>query len=342
MEPDDIPAVQERLKEEREVIIPRRVRTLLIESEPAEAQVYLDNRPVGVTPCRVDDIPEGDHALTFSRPGFLPHEDTYRVEPGRPGQKLRYRAVLTPEPEMGVLEVKTFPPRARVTVNGETRDSPARWRLPAGPVEVWVEMDEFQPEALRVELPPTPDDRPHRVQLRLNYIGPEKEEVVGRLVIYKPGVAPPQRQPEPAPNPISAFFRQVDDPDRTQEWDLPPVPQTPPEPLQVLGERPLRRGVLLIGRDDPNGSLRPDIKLFDPENSVTRGCHAWLYVYADRSTGADYNTFLIGNNSPAGIRVDGALVMESRRLSEDSEIEIGAFRMRLVKETPEARVEFAF
>ncbi len=51
---------------------------------------------------------------------------------------------------------------------------------------------------------------------------------------------------------------------------------------------------------------KPDVKLFDPENSVSRGCHAWLWVYADRSTGADYNTFLIGNNSPAGVRVDGA------------------------------------
>jgi hypothetical protein len=73
----------------------------------------------------------------------------------------------------------------------------------------------------------------------------------------------------------------------------------------VLGEKGVRRGVLLIGREDPQGDVQPDVKLFDPENSVSRGCHAWIWVYADRSTGADYNTFLIGNNSPAGIRVDG-------------------------------------
>src|SRR5205814_4985925 len=123
------------------------------------------------------------------------------------------------------------------------------------------------------------------------------------------------------------------DPERTQEWDLPGIQLTAePEPV-VLAELPLRRGVLLIGREDPGGGIQPDLRLFDAENSVSRGCHAWLWVYADTSTGATYNTFLIGNASPAGIRVDGALVMESRRLSEDAEIEIGSFRMRVVKQT---------
>ncbi|HEU4752604.1 MAG TPA: PEGA domain-containing protein, partial [Armatimonadota bacterium] len=344
MEPEDVPPLLARLQEEREVVFPRRLRTLTIESEPPEAQVYVDHKPAGVTPCRVEDLPEGDHLLTFARPGYLPYEATYRIEPGRAGQKLKYRAELEAEPAMGVLEVKTFPPRARVTINGETRDTPARWRLPAGPVRVHVEMEEFEPVDLVEELPPSPEEHPHRLQLRLRYNGPEQDEVVGRLVIYKPGAAPPPSAPsDPAADRISSFFREAEEPGRGSDWDFPTTAPPPtPEPLQVLGERPLRRGVLLIGRDDPNGGLRPDIRLFDPENSVSRGCHAWLYVYADRSTGAAYNTFLIGNNSPAGIRVDGALVMETRRLAEDSEIEIGGFRMRLVKETPEARVEFGF
>jgi hypothetical protein len=350
MEAEDISPVQARLQEEREVILPRRLRTLTIESDPPEAQVYVDDRPVGVTPCRVEDIPEGAHTLTLARPGYLRFEETYRVEPGRVGQKLKFRAQLEPEPAMGVLEVKTFPPRALVTVNGETRESPARWRLPAGRAEVRVELEEFEPVTLSEELPPTTEERPHRLQLPLRYSGPERDEIVGHLVIYKPGtsVPPPPPPPDPSAERISSFFREADDPDRTFDWDYPPVQVAPPpppppaEPPQVLGERPLRRGILLIGRDDPTGGLRPDIRLFDPENSVSRGCHAWLYVYADRSTGAAYNTFLIGNNSPAGIRVDGQLVMESRRLSEDSEIEIGNFRMRLVKETPQARVEFGF
>lgn len=343
LDPDDLPPALARLQEEREVVLPRRVRTLLLESDPPEAQAYVDHRPAGVTPCRVEDLPEGDHVLTFSRPGYLPYEEKFRVEPGRPGQRLVYRADLTREPDMGYLEVRTFPPRARVTVAGETRDSPARWRLPAGPVEVRVELQDFEPQTVRVNVPVCPEERPQRVQLRLAYVGPARDEVVGRLIVYRPGTGAARPAPEVPANRISSFFRDTDGESVEAEGGLPrpPAPAAAPV-LEVLGERPLRRGVLLIGREDPGGELVPDIRLFDPENSVSRGCHAWLWVYADTSTGATYNTFLIGNNSPAGIRVDGTLVMETRRLSDDSEIEIGNFRMRLVKEMPQARVEFGF
>lgn len=349
----DISIARERLQEERELILPLRVRTLLLESEPGEAQVYLNHKPVGVTPCRVEDIPEGEHAVTFVRPGYLPYEDTLRVVAGRAGQKLTYRAQLEPEPPMGQLEIRTFPPRARITINGETRESPAEWRLPTGPAELHIELDEFEPQVLQIDVPPTPEHRPYRVQTRLAYNGPDKDEVVGRLIIYKPGTTLPEPSPAAAApkttaqaSTISSFFRDAEQ-EKTSwpEWDLPefalPPPPKPAEP-EVLGERALRRGVILLGREDPQGTLVPDVRLFDPENTVTRGCHAWLYVYADRSTGAVYNTFLIGNNSPAGIRVDGQLVMESRRLSDNSIVEIGNFKMKVVKEVPEARVEFGF
>lgn len=344
LDPADVPAAQARLLEERELIIPRRVRTLVIESDPPEAQAYLDDRPVGVTPCRIEDIPEGSHTVMLARPGYLPFEETYRVEPGRPGQKLVYRATLAAEPDMGFLEVRTFPPRARVTIGGETRDAPARWRLPTGPVQVRVELEDFEPQELTFEVRKATEERPNRLQLRLRYNGPAENESVGRLVIYRPGEAVPQapREADPAASRISSFFKQADQDAGLDEWDLPPPPSPRQSEPEVLAERPLRRGVILIGRDDPTSELRPDVRLFDAENSVTRGCHAWLWIYADRSTGADYNTFLVGNNSPAGIRVDGALVMESRRLSDDSVIEVGNFRLRVVKETPSARVELDF
>ena len=360
VEPDEVSGLEARLREERELILPRRTRTLLLESEPPEAQAYVDNRPVGVTPCRVDDIPEGTHTLTFARPGYLPHEASYRVESGR-GPRLGYRAVLEREPEMGALEVRTFPPGARVTITSpsgeETRPSPCRWRLPAGPLQIRIEANDCEPQTVDYLLPGTPEDRPQRLQARLKYAGPDREEVVGRLMIYQRGFGPTAAPAEktwidPAASTIGDFFRQSDSEVGLDEWDLslqtatarrvaPAAAPPPPAPEPgLLGEKPLRRGVLLIGREDPGGNLVPDVRLFDPENSVSRGCHAWLWVYADRSTGADYNTFLIGNNSPTGIRVDGSLVMETRRLFDDSVVEIGNFRMRVVKQTPEPKVEF--
>ncbi|MGV3720004.1 MAG: PEGA domain-containing protein [Actinomycetota bacterium] len=341
LDPDDVPAAEARLREEREVIIPRRVRTLVIESEPSEAQAYLNDRPVGVTPCRVEDLPEGEHHLVLSRPGSLPYEERLRIEAGRAGQKLVHRVTLQAEPDMGHLEVRTFPPRAQVTIAGETRDSPAKWRLPAGPVHVALSLEEFEPREETVELRRTSPEHPQRVQFRLKYQGPDQDEVVGRLIIYQPGGGPPSADVKPTDtgsNRIKSFFEQADGVD-ADGWELPPAPKPADA---ILADRPLRRGVILIGRDDPGGDLRPDVRLFDAENSVTRGCHDWLWIYADRSTGAAYNTFLIGNNSPAGIRVDGSLVMETRRLSDESVIEVGNFRMRFVKETPGPRVEFDF
>ncbi|MCC2668605.1 MAG: S-layer-like protein [Armatimonadetes bacterium] len=344
LDASEVEASLARLTEERELIVPRRVRTLTIESEPPEAQAYLDDRPVGVTPCRVEDLPEGVHRLVLSRPGFLPYEETYRIEAGRAGEKLVYRATLTPEPEMGFLEVRTFPPRARVTIGDETRDSPAKWRMPAGAVRVRVELDEFEPQETVVDLRRSTETSPTRLQFRLRYAGPAQDEVVGRLVIYRlddGAAAAPRRAADPAASRISSFFDEADPVTGLEEWDLPPMPPAAPQP-QLLAERPLRRGIILIGRDDPTSELRPDVRLFDAENSVTRGCHAWLWIYADRSTGAAYNTFLIGNNSPSGIRVDDSLVMESRRLSEESVVEIGNFRLRVFKETPGPRVEVDF
>jgi FHA domain len=108
----------------------------------------------------------------------------------------------------------------------------------------------------------------------------------------------------------------------------------------VVGERPLFKGVLVIGREDRRSTVVPDVKLFDPGNTVSRGCHAWLHVYTDPGTGAEYNTFVIHNNSPAGILVDGQRVMESVAIGESAEIRIGVFRMEIRKETPTASVQF--
>jgi hypothetical protein len=338
LEPAQAQTVLARLVEERELILPRRSRTLQLESEPSEAQVYREGRPVGVTPCTLEDLPEGEHRLTFVRPGYLRQEETVRIQPGPAGNRTLHRAVLVVEPAMGAVEVRTFPPSARVTVGGETRRSPATFRLPTGPCELSVELDDFEPEIRWIEVPPAGQDRPHRVEWKLRYNGHDSEELVGRISIssLEPEAQPIRR--EPVVTPVGAYFQSIDGPCPHAEWALPP--STHPE-HRLLAERPLKRGVVIIGRRDPRSETVPDISLLDGENSVSRGCHAWLYVYRDTSTGAAYNTFLIGNNSSQGIRVDGELVMGTRSLSDEAEIEIGNFRLRLWKETSEPRVEFA-
>lgn len=338
----EVDGIRDRLREGLEVILPRRLRTLVVESEPSEAQVYLDDRPVGVTPFQIEEVSEGEHRLLFARRGFLSREERIQVGPEPGPARLTCRARLTPEPEMGRLEVMTFPPGAQVWIGDEVRESPCSWRLPAGPVEVRAVLDEYREAVEVVDLRPEDEERPRRLLLRLDYAGPDRDEVVGRLIVYKPGTFRAPGSEDDVARRLRSFFG--DDPDATDldGWDLSAV--APPEPVEpvVLGEMPLTRGVVLIGRDDPSAELQPDVRLRDAENSVSRGCHAWLWIYADRSTGADFNTFLIGNCGGSGVRVDGEPVTGTRRLPDDGFLEVGRFGMRIVKEVPEPSVELRF
>jgi len=344
LDEEEIAPTLARLREEREAILPRRLHRLEIDSRPRGAAIYLDDRQLEqVTPCRLDDLPGGRHRVTLSLPGYLPHEGELVVEAdageGRRGARQQYFVELEPEPPMGVLELVTFPAQARVSVNGEVRETPARLRLPAGPLEIEITRPEYEPRTLQYELPPGPENRPSRLQVRLDYAGEDRGVPVGRLLVYKPEPALRPRPPatvRPMERPeetIATFFG-----DQTADVG-PEAPAIPPAP-ELLGERPITKGVLVIGRPDPDATVVPDVKLFDPLNTVSRGCHAWLHVYTDPGTGAEFNTFVIHNNSPGGIQVDGRLVMDSVALGDDSEIQIGIFRMRVRKETPLARVEF--
>ena len=240
---------------------------------------------------------------------------------------------------MGILEVVTFPAQATVTVEGVSgatgpiaRSTPARLRLPAGRVRALLERADYEPRVVEYDLPAGGEKAPGRVQVLLEYAGEDRNEPVGRLIIYKPDSgawAPVDLQPQERPeDTIASFFR-----DQGVELESGAEPE-------ILGERLLYKGVLLIGRDDRQALVHLDVKLFDPANTVSRGCHAWLHVYTDPGTGAEYNTFVIHNHSPSGILVNGRLVMESAALGDEAELKIGIFRIRVVKETPAARVEF--
>ena len=101
-----------RLEAERELILPERLRTLVVESRPAGAAVYLDSRQMErVTPCRLPEVPAGPHTVALALPGFLPYETVVEAPEGGEGE-IRVSAELAAEPPMGILEVITFPAQA--------------------------------------------------------------------------------------------------------------------------------------------------------------------------------------------------------------------------------------
>ena len=330
-----------RLPEEGEIIVPLRARPFRFESVPPGAAVYVDRRQLASpTPCAADDLTPGRHRVRMALPGYLIAEQDFDVPSGASGDH-SLTVQLQPEPAMGYVDVVTYPPGASVTVAGQTREAPFRLRVPAGEHEITAALEEYAPATAGVRVTPGNESGATRVSLRLQYAGPDKGEVAGRLIVYKPlplDAAPP---PRPAPTRIPGSPGLSDYLGGGQErdvfWDLPPAA---PPTLEVLGERPLYKGVLIIGREDPEAPIVPDVKLFDPGNSVSRGCHAWLHVHADPGTGGEYNTFVLGCASPLGMLVNDEPVHGIVTLGDETDVQIGRFRMRIVKELPEARVEF--
>src|SRR5207249_2284433 len=161
---------------------------------------------------------------------------------------------LEAEPPMGVLEVVTFPSQATVTVEGVpgaagplSRSTPARLRLPAGRVRLRIEHPDYEPRAVEHELPAGGESAPGRLQVRLQYAGDDREEPVGRLIIYKPDSGPrhpvdirPLDRPEDT---IASFFQdqgvELEDSSRVTMATGTPAPEP-----EILGERPLYKGVL--------------------------------------------------------------------------------------------------
>lgn len=62
-------------------------------TRPAGAQVFLDNRPVGVSPRTVTDVPPGSRTVRFELPGHAPWTKTVSV---KPGESLRVTGSLEP------------------------------------------------------------------------------------------------------------------------------------------------------------------------------------------------------------------------------------------------------
>lgn len=120
-------------------------------SDPPGAELRSEGQVLGTTPATVELL-SGERVLSFSRPGFATHREPLTVLAGSPQTLPTIRL----QPAAGVLSVRTDPPGASITVDGNFRGgSPAT-----------------------VEVSP---DRAHRVVVsRAGYESQERTVTIGR------------------------------------------------------------------------------------------------------------------------------------------------------------------
>lgn len=90
-----------------------------VDSEPAQASVFLNNRDLQLTtPALIDTISEGEYALEIRKNGYRPHTENITIEKG---DTLRVSARLLKETRYatrGSITVKSKPAGARVSIDG--------------------------------------------------------------------------------------------------------------------------------------------------------------------------------------------------------------------------------
>lgn len=87
---------------------------LLISSEPAGAEVTLDNAGVGQTPCEVPRVSSGKHKVELNLKGFSAYSDEIMLQAG---DERKIAVKLSGLPSR--LAVVSVPPKARIYVNNQ-------------------------------------------------------------------------------------------------------------------------------------------------------------------------------------------------------------------------------
>jgi hypothetical protein len=74
---------------------PSRSGTLLVNSNPQGANIFLDNACVGVTPLTIPSVPGGNHTLLLRLPGYVDYSTSLTISPG---DAVQIQAALAPAP----------------------------------------------------------------------------------------------------------------------------------------------------------------------------------------------------------------------------------------------------
>ena len=88
--------------------------TLVVQSDPGGATIFLDGRKVGKTTTNVPNVESGEHVLELQLPGHAPTRQKVVLEVDRPR-----KAVTVKLQRKGVVKVSSDPPGAQVLVDGK-------------------------------------------------------------------------------------------------------------------------------------------------------------------------------------------------------------------------------
>jgi hypothetical protein len=119
---------------------------LRIRSQPAGADVYLNNRYMGFTPLKIDDIEPGRYKVTLRLEGYYSESEwiTYSGD---------YESLYFDLEEItGFLQIKTFPPEAEINYGSQWVPAGRLHELAVGPRTVRVRAFGYEEQRLSVEI----------------------------------------------------------------------------------------------------------------------------------------------------------------------------------------------
>jgi len=117
--------------------------SIIIESDPPGATVYLDGAWQGITPARADNLIPGRHLLLLKKDGC---QDLTDSVPAVTGTVLTYKEYLIPKPQSGYLSVTSYPSGALVSVDGNDAGTTPTlpMQVPAGNHSLTLRMDGYR------------------------------------------------------------------------------------------------------------------------------------------------------------------------------------------------------
>ena len=127
--------------------------SVVIRTSPLGADVFINGQRRGTTPLTVE-LPPGDFRYSVQKAGYEPFQGSFSIEHG---SRVRKSVILAPGrgPSMGVVEVRTIPPAASVSIDGEAvgGKTPTSFRLTAGRHVLVVSRPGYQPLRRVVDVP---------------------------------------------------------------------------------------------------------------------------------------------------------------------------------------------